>query len=371
MGEATRAGGEGITSEQHKRDAAACVQVSGEELTALVGEQDANLRLIQDALGVEIVPRNGMLQIYGAQTPAATSAQVLEACLEAIRAGETVSRQELRGVLEAAVSGRSDAAAALLADTVVVTHRGRPIRPKTPGQAHYVHALRAGDLTLCTGPAGTGKTYLAMAVAVAALKAGEVSRLVLTRPIVEAGEELGFLPGDMLEKVGPYLRPLYDALHDILGSDRCRRLSDHGTIEVVPLAYMRGRTINDAFMVLDEAQNCTPGQLKMFLTRMGFGSRMVVTGDVTQSDLPPSRENGLRHGVRVLRGIAGIRICRLQAVDIVRHDLVQRIVAAYAEAEAQPETASEAGPERPAAGQPGGHEKRTEATDEQEEAQQE
>ncbi len=327
-------GGASATSERSRRDAAARVEIVDADLSNLVGEQDANLRLIEDTLAVEIVPRNGVLQIYGKQAPARAAAEVLQACVEAIRAGRTPSRRDVRSALQAVESGRADPAETLLAETVVVTHRGRPIRPKTPGQAHYVRALQESDLTLCVGPAGTGKTYLAMAVAVATLKAGEVSRLVLSRPIVEAGEELGFLPGDMLDKVDPYLRPLHDALHDIVGADRCRRLSDHGTIEVVPLAYMRGRTVNDAFMVLDEAQNCTVGQLKMFLTRMGFGSRMVVTGDITQSDLPPDRENGLRHGLRILAGIPGVAICRLEAADIVRHDLVQRIVAAYSQAEA-------------------------------------
>ncbi len=337
------------------------MEVGGEELSALVGAQDANLRLIQDALKVEIVPRDGLLQVYGEQTGAEAAAEVLKACLQAVRAGRSLSRQNVRSVLQVVRSGGSDAAESLLADTVVVTHRGRPIRPKTPGQAQYVRALNESELTLSAGPAGTGKTYLAMAVAVAALKAGEVSRLVLTRPVVEAGEELGFLPGDMLEKIGPYLRPLYDALHDIVGADRCRRLTDHGTIEVVPLAYMRGRTINDAFMVLDEAQNCTPGQLKMFLTRMGFGSRMVVTGDITQSDLPPGRENGLQHGLRILRGIPGVTICRLQPADIVRHDLVQRIVAAYSRAQAQQEAAPDT--------DPAAAERRNETTHEQETAQ--
>ena len=359
-------GGVSTTSGQRKRDAAALVEVEGDELGALVGEQDANLRMIQEALHVEIVPRNGVLQVFGERTAADATAEVLRACLEAIRAGTVVTRRDLRAALRAVGSGDPDPTEALLAEAVVVTHRGKPIRPKTPGQARYVRALKGSDLALCTGPAGTGKTYLAMAVAVAALKAGEVSRLVLTRPIVEAGEELGFLPGDILEKVDPYLRPLYDALHDIIGADRSRRLTDHGTIEVVPLAYMRGRTINDAFMVLDEAQNCTPGQLKMFLTRMGFGSRMVVTGDVTQSDLPPGRENGLLHGVRILTGIPGVDVCRLQPTDIVRHDLVQRIVAAYAEAEARQDATSDPDPEQPLAGRQAGHrEGRNEAQDAQ------
>ncbi|MGD9498269.1 MAG: PhoH family protein [Armatimonadota bacterium] len=295
----------------------------------LVGERDVNLRTIEDELDVVIVPRDDRLQIYGDESRARTAAELLETCLEAVRGGRVLTGHDIACALNAMVGQECDAAQALLAETIIVTHRGKPIRPKTPNQAAYVQSLRSSDLSFCIGPAGTGKTYLAMAAAVAALKAGEVSRLVLSRPIVEAGESLGFLPGDMLDKVDPYLRPLYDSLHDIIGLDRTRRLTEHGTIEVVPLAYMRGRTINDAFMILDEAQNCSPMQMKMFLTRMGFGSRMAVTGDVTQSDLPAGVASGLHHALRVLEGVKGVSVCRLTRHDIVRHDLVQRIVLAY------------------------------------------
>ncbi len=300
-----------------------------------MGERDANLRMIEDELDVVIVPRDDRLQIYGDDSRARTAAQLLDAFLEAIRAGRIPTQRDVSFALRGGVEEPAGAAEALLADTIIVTHRGKPIRPRTPMQARYVQALRESDLTFCVGPAGTGKTFLAMAAATAALRAGEVNRLVLSRPIVEAGESLGFLPGDMLDKVDPYLRPLYDALHDIIGLDRTRRLTEHGTIEVVPLAYMRGRTINDSFMILDEAQNCSPMQMKMFLTRMGFGSRMAVTGDITQSDLPAGQASGLRHALDLLGGVEGVTVCRLTEHDIVRHDLVQRIVRAYDVADAR------------------------------------
>jgi len=302
-------------------------------LGSLLGDHDANLRLIENELDVVIVPRDDRLQIYGDAEQARTAAELLANVVRAIRGGNVPSQHDISCALRTTVDECADAGEALLSEAVMVTHRGKPIRPKTAAQAQYVQALAQSDLTFCIGPAGTGKTFLAMAAASAALKAGVVNRLVLSRPIVEAGESLGFLPGDMLDKVDPYLRPLYDALHDIVGSDRTRRLTEHGTVEVVPLAYMRGRTINDAFMILDEAQNCSPSQMKMFLTRMGFGSRMAVTGDITQSDLPPGQASGLHHALRVLDNVDGVRVCRLSERDIVRHDLVQRIVLAYDAAE--------------------------------------
>lgn len=321
------------------------MSVEGTELSSLVGERDANLRMIENELDVVIVPRDDRLQIYGDEEHARTAADLLDTCLQAIRSGRIPTQHDISYALRTGDESQSSASEALLSEAVMVTHRGKPIRPKTPAQAQYVQTLRQHDLTFCIGPAGTGKTFLAMATAAAALKAGEVNRLVLSRPIVEAGESLGFLPGDMLDKVDPYLRPLYDALHDIVGMDRTCRLTEHGTIEVVPLAYMRGRTINDAFMILDEAQNCSPGQMKMFLTRMGFGSRMAVTGDITQSDLPSGEMSGLRHALSILGGVDGVGVCRLTRHDIVRHDLVQRIVLAYdsSEEDLQPEETADTG----------------------------
>ncbi len=317
--------------------------MEGGELSSLVGERDANLRMIENELEVVIVPRDDRLQIYGDEDRARTAADLLGTCLKAIRGGRIPTQHDISRALRSGTATTAGAPEPLLSEAIIATHRGKPIRPKTSAQVKYVESMRESDLTLCIGPAGTGKTFLAMASAAAALKAGEVNRLVLSRPIVEAGESLGFLPGDMLDKVDPYLRPLYDALHDIVGMERTRRLTEHGTIEVVPLAYMRGRTINDAFMILDEAQNCSPAQMKMFLTRMGFGSRMAVTGDITQSDLPSGQLSGLRHALDVLEGIEGVAVCRLTRHDIVRHDLVQRIVRAYdvREKEAPPEEAAE------------------------------
>ena len=317
------------------------IAVEDEQLGYLVGDRDANLRLIEREFSVSIVPRDGRLQVYGGPDDAEAAGELLRTLLKAVGEGRHPSPDEIAQAVQSAGASRDgNAAEALLSDSLVMTHRGRPIRPRTVGQARYAKNLAEAELTFCVGPAGTGKTFLAMAAAVGALKAGEVSRVILTRPIVEAGESLGFLPGDMLEKVDPYLRPLYDALHDIIGPDRARRLRDHGTLEVLPLAYMRGRTLNDSYMVLDEAQNASPGQVKMFLTRMGFGSKMVVTGDVTQSDLPDGTESGLRHALGVLEGVRGVRVSRLEPEDIVRHDLVQRIVGAYARSdEEQPGTA--------------------------------
>lgn len=308
------------------------VEATADELAVLVGPGDVNRKAIEGALGVRLVVGGGRIVVSGGEH-AARAVALLEGLLGAIRAGEELSAGEVR---RRALLARRDGAEGLAQAAgapIVATARGRPIAPKTPGQAAYVAAITAHDLTFCIGPAGTGKTYLAMATAVAALRAGSVSRIVLTRPIVEAGEALGFLPGDIMEKVDPYLRPLHDALHDIMGGDRFRRNLDRATIEVIPLAYMRGRTLNEAFIVLDEAQNTTPGQMKMALTRLGFGAKMVVTGDVTQTDLPRGQASGLNHAIEVLESMKGIAVCRLGGADIVRHDLVQRIVAAYEERE--------------------------------------
>lgn len=305
------------------------ITVAPQELEALVGPGDAFLRIVQQGTGAQILARTPEVVVSGDSASAAIAARVLEALLEAIRCGRRPSSADVKYALRMLLQDPSTDTHLLVTEPVVVTHRGKPIHPKTRGQAEYVAAMRSSELVLCYGPAGTGKTYLAMAEAVAELRDGKVSRIVLTRPIVEAGEHLGFLPGDIAEKVDPYLRPLHDALQDILGPERFRKYLDRGVIEVVPLAYMRGRTINDAFMVLDEAQNSTPAQMKMFLTRMGFGGRMVVTGDITQSDLPAGTQSGFIDALEVLKGLQGVAFIELTGNDIVRHDLVQRIVEAY------------------------------------------
>ncbi len=310
-------------------EAGAWVEASGEELAALVGPSDVNRKLLEELLGVRLTVRHGRAAIHAPAEQAAAVAELLGSFLTLIRQGRGLSTADVRYAARQFGRGRRTDIAGDLTAQVVVTHRGKPLAAKTPGQAAYVRAIATHDLTFCIGPAGTGKTYLAMAAATAALRDGTVSRIVLTRPIVEAGEALGFLPGDIMEKVAPYLRPLQDALHDILGPDRVGRLTERGTIEVIPLAYMRGRTLNDSFVVLDEGQNTTPGQMKMALTRLGFGAKMVVTGDITQTDLPGSQLSGLRDAFEALRDVPGIAFCQLTGEDIVRHDLVQRIVAAY------------------------------------------
>lgn len=305
------------------------IEADAEELSALIGPGDANRRLVESLLGVRVSVRDGALWVQEAGEEADVAVAALEGLLAAIRGGRGVSTADVRYAVTQARRGNLENVGELLKRQIVVTHRGKPLTPKTAGQLRYVEAMAQHDLTFCTGPAGTGKTYLAMAMAVAALRDETVSRIVLTRPIVEAGEALGFLPGDMMDKVDPYLRPLHDALHDIMGLQKFQRHLARGSIEVIPLAYMRGRTLNDSFIVLDEAQNTTPSQMKMALTRLGFGSTMVVTGDVTQTDLPPGQSVGLTHALGILQHIEGIAVCRLTGDDIVRHGLVQRIVSAY------------------------------------------
>lgn len=305
------------------------IEVDAEGVRELCGQQDAYLRLIEEGLGVRLKLESGSIAVYGEPAAATAAAHVLCGMQAIVKRGRGLASSDVRYAVKAA---RRDATAdieALLAEPVVITQRGAPVRAKTAGQARFVQVAQRSNMVFCVGPAGTGKTYLAMALALAAMKDGVVSRIVLTRPIIEAGERLGFLPGDMLDKVDPYLRPLYDALQDIIGPDKLQRHQQRGTIEVVPLAYMRGRTVNDAFIVLDEAQNTTPSQMKMALTRLGLGSRMIITGDPTQSDLPKGLESGLNHALTILRDISDIGICRLGGDDIVRHDLVQQIVQAY------------------------------------------
>lgn len=296
----------------------------------LFGMNDRNMAVLEQELSVVSALRGQELQFHGdAENVAATETAVAR-LITLLQHGETVDPMRIRYVVSLVREGKSDLLDQLSgSDVIAITHRGRPIRSKTLGQRAYVEAVRKHELTLAVGPAGTGKTYLAMAMAVVALKAKEVERIVLTRPAVEAGEKLGFLPGDMTQKVDPYLRPLYDALHELMGADSYQRLAERGTVEVAPLAFMRGRTLSDAFIILDEAQNATSEQMKMFLTRLGANSRCIVTGDVSQTDLPRDKKSGLVEAVNVLRNVEGVAIVELTARDVVRHELVQRIVQAY------------------------------------------
>ena len=291
---------------------------------------DRNMAVLEQELSVVSALRGQELQFRGDAENVAAAETAVARLITLLQHGETVDPMRIRYVVSLVREGKSDLLDQLSgSDVIAITHRGRPIRSKTLGQRAYVEAVRKHELTLAVGPAGTGKTYLAMAMAVVALKAKEVERIVLTRPTVEAGEKLGFLPGDMTQKVDPYLRPLYDALHELMGADSYLRLAERGTVEVAPLAFMRGRTLSDAFIILDEAQNATSEQMKMFLTRLGANSRCIVTGDVSQTDLPKDKKSGLVEAVNVLRNVEGVAIVELTARDVVRHELVQRIVQAY------------------------------------------
>ena len=291
---------------------------------------DRNMAVLEQELSVVSALRGQELQFRGDAENVAAAETAVARLITLLQHGETVDPMRIRYVVSLVREGKSDLLDQLSgSDVIAITHRGRPIRSKTLGQRAYVEAVRKHELTLAVGPAGTGKTYLAMAMAVVALKAKEVERIVLTRPAVEAGEKLGFLPGDMTQKVDPYLRPLYDALHELMGADSYQRLAERGTVEVAPLAFMRGRTLSDAFIILDEAQNATSEQMKMFLTRLGANSRCIVTGDVSQTDLPRDKKSGLVEAVNVLRNVEGVAIVELTARDVVRHELVQSIVQAY------------------------------------------
>ena len=296
----------------------------------LFGMNDRNMAVLEQELSVVSALRGQELQFRGDAENVAAAETAVARLITLLQHGETVDPMRIRYVVSLVREGKSDLLDQLSgSDVIAITHRGRPIRSKTLGQRAYVEAVRRHELTLAVGPAGTGKTYLAMAMAVVALKAKEVERIVLTRPAVEAGEKLGFLPGDITQKVDPYLRPLYDALHELMGVDSYQRLAERGTVEVAPLAFMRGRTLSDAFIILDEAQNATSEQMKMFLTRLGANSRCIVTGDVSQTDLPKDKKSGLVEAVNVLRNVEGVAIVELTARDVVRHELVQRIVQAY------------------------------------------
>ena len=296
---------------------------------ALFGPQDKFLRLIQEETRAVIHSREAEIVLEGEPDEARTLQQLFETLLELIRSGLQIGERDVRYALDLAKAGKADELLSLFKGEIPLTFRGKPIVPKTLGQRHYVTMIRKKDIVFGIGPAGTGKTYLAVVSAVAALKQGRVKRILLTRPAVEAGENLGFLPGDLQEKVDPYLRPLYDALNDVLGPEGVAKALERGLIEIAPLAYMRGRTLDDSFVILDEAQNTTPEQMKMFLTRLGFGSRMVITGDATQIDLPKGKKSGLIEAQRILAGIDDIAIVFFSEQDVVRHALVQKIIAAY------------------------------------------
>lgn len=305
-----------------------------ERLAQVVGPRDEHLRLVEQEFHVETSPAEAAVVVRGEPRAVHQAVGVLTRLASMAGQGTGLSTSQVRAVVNLVAQGHSPAQAQqILSEVILVTARGKPIAAKTPGQQVYAESMRRYDLTFAIGPAGTGKTYLAMAMAIAALKTKTVTRAILARPAVEAGERLGFLPGDLREKVDPYLRPLYDALYDMLDAEQCQRYLERHLIEVAPLAYMRGRTLNDAFVILDEAQNTTGPQMKMFLTRMGFGTKCVVTGDVTQIDLPEGVPSGLKEARRILPGIPGLAFVELTDRDVVRHKLVQRIIRAYEEHE--------------------------------------
>ena len=300
-----------------------------EHVINVFGSFDENLRLIENEMNVRITDRESEIKISGEAENVMYAKNAIEGLISLAAKGENIDAQNVRYIISLVKAGNEDKIDELARDVICVTAKGKPIKAKTLGQKKYVDAIKKNVITLGIGPAGTGKTYLAVAAAVAAFRAKEVNRIVLTRPAVEAGERLGFLPGDLQSKVDPYLRPLYDALFEMLGAETYTKYLERGDIEVAPLAYMRGRTLDDSFIILDEAQNTSREQMKMFLTRLGFGSKIVITGDTTQIDLPADKVSGLKEAVRVLDGVEDIAIMRLTGSDVVRHVLVQRIVEAY------------------------------------------
>ena len=300
-----------------------------EQTVSLFGSFDENIRLIEEHYGVDVLARGTELKVSGEPEAVAKTARAIDGLLQLINRGEQLNEQNVRYVMLLVDEGSEGEIPQLSADSICITAKGRPVKPKTLGQKTYVDAIKNNTIVLGVGPAGTGKTYLAVAMAVRAFRAKEVNRIILTRPAVEAGEKLGFLPGDLQSKVDPYLRPLYDALFDMLGTENYQRYMERGNIEIAPLAYMRGRTLDDSFIILDEAQNTTPEQMKMFLTRLGFNSKMVVTGDITQIDLPDGRKSGLREVTKVLKNVEDVAICTFGEKDVVRHQLEQRIIQAY------------------------------------------
>ena len=305
-----------------------------EQAVGLFGSFDENIKLIESAFHVVILNRGSELKVSGEAEDVGKAVRAINTLMTMINRGEPLSEQSVRYCIQMVNDGTDDKFGAMLKECICITTKGKPVKPKTLGQSKYIETIENNTITIGIGPAGTGKTYLAVAMAVAAFRAGEISRIILTRPAVEAGEKLGFLPGDLQQKIDPYLRPLYDALFDMLGAESFQRYQERGTIEVAPLAYMRGRTLDDSFIILDEAQNTSREQMKMFLTRLGFNSKMVVNGDISQIDLPDGKKSGLNEVARLLKGIDNIGIIRLDERDVVRHKLVQDIIKAYERADA-------------------------------------
>ena len=304
-----------------------------ESAVALFGSFDENIKIIEKEFGVRITCRDSELKIDGEAESVSKSGRVIESLLRLINRGESLSEQNIRYCISLVNEDSEEKIEQLAGDCICITSKGKPIKPKTIGQKRYCNMIADNTITIGVGPAGTGKTYLAVAMAVTAFRSKQINRIILTRPAVEAGEKLGFLPGDLQSKVDPYLRPLYDALFDMLGAETYQKYVERGNIEVAPLAYMRGRTLDDSFIILDEAQNTTKEQMKMFLTRLGFNSKMVVTGDITQIDLPDGKKSGLTQAMRILKNIPGIAINEFTEKDVVRHKLVQDIIKAYEKSE--------------------------------------
>ncbi len=304
-------------------------------LSVLFGMQDEHIKIIEDELKVRISLRDDKLSVDGDEENTSVAVSVIKRLINLIKRNEKIDRSRIRYAVELAKEGKDELIEEIMSDVVAITYKGARIRCKTLGQQKYVRAIEKNTVVFGVGPAGTGKTYLAMANAVMAFKNKEISKIILTRPAVEAGEKLGFLPGDLQQKVDPYLRPLYDAIYEMMGVEAYQKLWERGVIEVAPLAYMRGRTLNDAFVILDEAQNTTIEQMKMFLTRLGEGSKMVITGDLTQIDLPQGKTSGLKHAIGILEGVDKVKICHLSAKDVVRHEIVMNIIRAYEKGDGQ------------------------------------
>ena len=300
-----------------------------EHAVSLFGSFDENIKLIEKEFSVTILTRGSEIRIHGDEENADKAKRVIEKLLYLLNKGESLTEQNIRYVISLVKDGNEDKLSSISSDCICISAKGKPIKPKTLGQKKYIDKIKANTVVIGVGPAGTGKTYLAVAMAVSAFRAKQVNRIILTRPAVEAGEKLGFLPGDLQQKVDPYLRPLYDALWDMLGPENFQKYQERGNIEVAPLAYMRGRTLDDSFIILDEAQNTTPEQMKMFLTRLGFGSKIVVTGDITQIDLPDGKKSGLVEVIKILKNVDDIETVRFSEKDVVRHKLVQDIIKAY------------------------------------------